>query len=314
VLGLLLSLACGTVAMDSGGVEEVDPLQITRMPSLDRPAEPLLSPLPESWYAWQVTSPSLVPVDEGEALLLFAGTEHPDPDGDKNVYRLGVARLVDGLLVGVAGAPIVAQSAWDAHSQNGPTVHIVGGTLTVWYQGRSSAEGATAIGRASSTDGWTWTPDPHNPVFSLVDERLAHPSIVARGGRLELFYLGAEGMHLATSTDGGASFTPHPDNPVLAEVHKTPEVLWDGARYLATYVQEDHIMWAESLDGLAWVTAPDPLLAPTGKGWQSERVANGQLVALPQDTGAGPAQVEVVYVGVGTGEPRNGIGIARPAG
>jgi hypothetical protein len=316
MLGLLLGCACGTAAKDSGGVGD---LQIARMPHLERPDAPVLSPMEGSWYAWQVTSPSLVQLGDGEAMLVFAGTGHPDPDGDKSAYRLGAARLVDGQLAGVSEEPIVAQSTWDAHSQNGPTVladggwrMADGGGFTVWYQGRATANGLTAIGRATSTDGWTWTPDPQNPVFSLVDERLAHPSILARDDRLELFFLGAQGMHLATSTDGGASFTRHSKRPVLAAVHKTPEVIWDGYRYLASYVQADHILWAESLDGFAWVTGTDPLLTPTGENWEASQVANGQLVRLPQDTGAGPAQVEVVYVGVGAGEPRNGIGIARP--
>jgi hypothetical protein len=282
------------------------------MPDLQRPDAPVLSPAVGSWYAWQLTSPSLVQLGGGEAMLVFAGTEHPDPDGDKSAYRLGAARLVDGQLAEVSEEPIVAQSSWDAHSQNGPTVLADGAGFTLWYQGRATAEGLTTIGRATSADGWTWIPDPDNPVFSLAGERLAHPSILARDDRLELFYLGEKGMYLATSTDGGASFTRHSESPVLTAVHKTPEVIWDGHRYLATYVQADHILWAESLDGLTWVTEADPLLTPTGEGWQSDLVANGQLVRLPQDTGAGPAKVELVYVGVGAGEPRNGIGIARP--
>jgi hypothetical protein len=292
-------------------------LAVERLPALQRPEVPVFVPIADSWYAWQLTSPSMVPMDASNDLLIFGGTEHPDPDAEKNAYLLGVARLrtqeSGATEIQVSEGPIVAQSDWDAHSQNGPTVLKIGSAFMVWYQGRATAKGNTALGRATSTDGWTWVADPANPVFALEGERIAHPSIVDRGDHLALFYLGEQGMHLATSIDGGASFQPHPENPVMPELHKTPEVLWDGGRYLATFVQDDHIMWAESLDGLAWAIAPEPLLMPTGTGWQSERVANGQLLAMPEDTGSGPAAVKVVYVGVGQGTPRNGIGIALPA-
>ncbi len=264
----------------------------------------LFAPAPDTWYAFQVTSAHRM-----GGLLWFAGTAAHDDTLEKNAYLLGVATREEEVFVG-GGTPILEPATWDAHSQNAPTVIATAEGYTMWFHGRSSDDVLPVVGRAFSVDGITWTADPDNPVYSPSSGgRAAHPTVVDDGdGRIEMWTLGEEGIEYALSSDGGASFTPFCDNPVL-RLCKTPEVTWNGERYLATYAcGEDldyRIHWAESFDGLRWVNADGPILTANGESWQSQSVANGQV---HWNEGV----IEMTYVGVGeTGaEPRNGIGVA----
>ena len=176
---------------------------------------------------------------------------------------------------------------------------------------QSSADVLPVVGRAWSDDGITWTADPDNPVYAPAGGgRAAHPTVHHDGeGRIELWTLGQEGIEFALSSDEGASFTPYCGNPVL-RLCKTPEVTWTGERYLATYACGDELAyrlhWAESFDGLRWVSADGPILTANGESWQSQSVANGQIHWNEGD-------VRVTYVGVGQegASPRNGVGIAE---
>ena len=106
-------------------------------PSLLHAAEPFLVPEPGTWYAAGITSPTVV-----DGLLLFGGTDQMDPTVDKTPYRLGAAWMKQFQLTSVTEHPILvpeASDAWDAYTQNAPTVLANEAGFTVWYVGRAAA-------------------------------------------------------------------------------------------------------------------------------------------------------------------------------
>ncbi len=272
---------------------------------------PFFTPHDNSWYQYQITSPLLF----ARELLLFAGNEAWDPTLQKGSYALGAARLEDGEVVEVSAEPILpsTEGAWDSLSQNAPTVAYDGERYVLWYHGRASDDDYPVIGRAFSTDGMTWEPDPNNPLFGdPVTQRVAHPTVYIHDDLVELWYLADDGINLALSDDGGATFTPYCGG-ALGFIGKTPEIAWTGERYILTWVTGDapnyHIRWSESFDGIRWLHADDYALEATDTDWENVGVANGQ--PLWED-----GELSMVYVGVGEsvgGRPGNGFGIAtRP--
>jgi len=284
------------------------PAALAWMPELEHAAAPFFEPDPDSWYAYQVTSPHRV----GDGLLLFAGNDDRDFDVDKGTYLLGAARLTGDKISEVSAAPILATEpeAWDALSQNGPTALEDDGGYVMWYHGRADADEVPVLGRATSADGLSWTADPDNPILGDPHtDRVAHPTARRDGALIELWYLGQDGVTMALSEDEGRTFTPYCGGD-MGFVGKTPEVLWTGERYALTWVTGDppayRIHWSESYDGIRWRHSDDLALEPTDDAWQNVGVANGQLLF------DGDA-LEMVYVGVGEetdGRLGNGFGVA----
>ncbi len=311
---LIVSVDVRPFGWSMGRDRAADPLtELSRVPELSHPAQPLLAPRDGSWFAYQVTSPSSL----DETWLAFAGTDSPDggsSDGGsgRGTYQIGIARVEDGAVVRVSSGPIVPSAgAWDAESQNSPALTFDGTTYTLYYQGLSEPDAAPVIGRAFSTDGWTWEADPNNPIHAPEGGKASHPTVIDQGdGLVEMWTIGDEGAaELSLSSDGGASFEQYCGGPTVL-AGKAPEIRWDGDRYSAVWgTQEGEISsvgWAESADGIRWVEADEPILLAGSSGWDDGTVSPGSF--LMDDSG-----ISLLYVGVAAEpgrEPRNGIGVA----
>jgi|AMFO01.1.fsa_nt_gi Predicted glycosylase len=283
--------------------------------SLDRPDTPVLQPQDGTWYAYQLTSPELHPRTDGDGdLLLFAGTDAYAPIDGKDPYSLGVALLDGRDVTWVSPEPVIAPgdfADWDIDSLNSFTAAAEADDDNSYVAFFHASKGGDYpnVGRAVSTDrGRTWTPDPDTPVLSPADgTRAAHPVVLrSPEGLLELWYLADGGLAYALSDDHGLTFHPWCNNP-LPMGGKAPQVVWTGDRYLMSWStgpgQGRYVIdWAESTDGLRWVTADQPLLQTRDTSWEDKGVANGDIV-LGDD-----GSMRIVYVGVGTSG--NGIGIA----
>jgi hypothetical protein len=286
------------------------PDAVERFPQLQHPAEPFFAPAADTFYSYQITHPFLT--DDNR--LYFGGTDAYRTD-DNNPYQLGRATLEDGAVTHVEG-PLFSDTTtgWGARSRNAPEVHAVTDGLAMWFQGYLEDGGSPAIGRATSSDGGdTWTLDPGNPIYDNPDtDGGAHPTLrVHDGGVVELWHAGLGGIMYALSTDDGQTFEPFCANPVLPRLpeeagFKSPQVVWLDDRYAMAPTQgEERILWAESFDGLRWRRASEPALRPGDASWYDTSVAGAQI--LP-----GPDGISLLFVGVGTGTPRTGLGIATP--
>lgn len=254
------------------------PTEITRFPSFQNAPAPLLVPAEGAWYARHLTSPAPL----GDSLVYFSGSS--EGGGSKNPFQIGVATLDHGVVVDMSD-PIIPADAWDAESQNDPTVVFDGTTYVLLFDGRATADSPPAIGRATSTDGYSFTTDPA-PVYTGL-EGAGHPgALLSDDGFVEMWtsYLGA--VDFAISADNGATFTAYCQNPVVPVDgdlgFKTPQVAWDGERYLMTLAvgpsPNYSLQWYESTDGLRWLAADEPVLSPSASGWDDTAVADGQVV------------------------------------
>jgi hypothetical protein len=256
-------------------------------PSLTMPDEPLLQPSPDTWYAFQVTTPSLV----GD-LLAFSGSPTYEA-ADHNPYHIGMGHLLDGTVQQISAAPVLPVSDWDAGAQHDPDLHWENDQYVLYYQGRKTPSSIPAIGRAFSEDGEKWEVDPNNPVYANVEaEGASHPSVIyADDGFVELWHGGLGGIGFALSTDGGQHFTADCNNPVL-DVRgmglKTPQVQWKDGVYRMSFAigQEEawHLGWAESYDGETWMQGGD-LLVPGIDSWNNLDVSNASFVETAEGTG-----------------------------
>lgn len=179
---------------------------------------------------------------------------------------------------------------WDAGTLGTPSLREADGVWTMWYRADDVTE-TQVIARATSTDACTWTVDPEpvlSPTESWADKAVIAPHVIEMGDELWMYYRGSRygnqgesDIGLATSSDGGQTWTPHPDNPifprgadtwdasVMADAHVWP---W-GDRYLMLYSGHDlpstpemtfddvgigkQIGLAASWDGLSWSRCGD---------------------------------------------------------
>jgi len=152
---------------------------------------------------------------------------------------------------------------------------------------------------AGTAEGQTqqWTKYEGNPVLEHGapgewDAVVDHSEVIFDGVTYHMWYAGGLAVHetdigYATSTDGGVTWTKHPDNPVLlrgapgewdAGTLQPGAVIWDGALfhmwYGAAAVPGGAGTWptgyATSPDGVTWTKHPDPVLPVGDAGsWDS---------------------------------------------
>ena len=113
-----------------------------------------------------------------------------------------------------ASNPVLVPSsspAWDDYAVSSPAVVKVGGTYIMYYNGEDKDTHTCRIGRATSTDGVTWTRSA-DPVLSPGTDgswdsyEVRYPSVHNDGSTFRMWYWGSNGscnrIGLATSTDG----------------------------------------------------------------------------------------------------------------
>ena len=269
----------------------------------------------EGWCDAHITSPHLA---EG-GLLLFSGKGQ----GTDGAYRLGALWLTDDGPA-LVEAPLLspAPGDWDRSGQVSPTSLYSPETgYTVWFHGKAGTddeEEVGAIGRATSEDGVRWVEDAANPVLGNGEAvKYTHPAVLmGEDGVVELWHLSDGGaLQFALSADGGASFVPWCGDGLPME-GKSPEVLWDGDRYLMTWSTgqpyDAKILYGESYDGIRWTFADHPALRTTEAGWHPRDISNGQLVWVE-------GALRMLYLGVWDVDAEgritsSGFGLAAPGG
>ena len=126
------------------------------------PDNPVLAGSGSGWDANHVGNPCVVWT--GFDYLLYY-------IGKGSSYSIGVANIsaggFDPTPLPYAGNPVfdVAGQAWHSGGVYAPSVMNDDGTFKMWYMGFDNTN--YRIGYAISTDGYTWTDYPSNPVFDL---------------------------------------------------------------------------------------------------------------------------------------------------
>ncbi len=169
--------------------------------------------------------------------------------------------------------PVLAPSTtWDGKGIHAPSVIKTSGTYLMAYEAESSADHHIRIGTATSADGISWTPNPHNPVIDLGDEGdwdgfyVRYPSLHFDGTTYRMWFLGRNQQSsnaeqygaeigLATSSDGSTWVKrSEPVTGMGTYGGNIPgTVLHDGSKFLMWYATPyGDIGRATSADGIAW--------------------------------------------------------------
>jgi len=190
-----------------------------------------------------------------------------------------------------------SEGSWDQNGAFRQTVIKDGATYRMWYVGYD-ADGDSAIGYATSSNGSTWAKHASNPVLapgpdgSWDSASIYSPSVIEDGGAYELWYYayddnGRVSIGHARSPNGVA-WTKDPSNPVLqpgpsgswdSQLIYAPTVVKRGPTYEMWYQGYDNdlrstIGRATSTDGTIWTKDPmNPLLEPGTEGaWDDDGV------------------------------------------
>ncbi len=171
------------------------------------------------------------------------------------------------------------------------------GTFRMWYVG--SNQKVTAIGYATSTDGFSWTkysqpvlkPGPN----AWDNASVGLGSVVWNGTRFLMWYQGSGlavypngAVGFATSPDG-FTWTKYSNNPVLKPTDvdlrllSSPFVIKETATYNMWYTARGasdlasnpiaRVLFATSYDAVTWTKLTNPSLVPSpGSGWDSGNV------------------------------------------
>lgn len=276
------------------------------------PGNPLL-PLFDcpDWHCLGHTDPWVARGAGGELVAWFS------TGGDLGGPVVGRARVSRDLTLKLdpPDRPVLqqAEGVWDVYRETVSTRWDPDeGRWTMWYLGYAvSFFDDPAIGQARSldADGAMWE-RPAEPIYRPAPGGwdfafVTGPAFVeAPDGQWRLYYAGAGttvGIGLLLSDDRGATWRPHPANPVLERDLASwdqgmlePSVLYvedgDGGRYLMWYAgyQEPldlattpiSIGLATSPDGVTWTRSPwNPVVGPGAPGtWNDLRVVSPNVV------------------------------------
>jgi hypothetical protein len=238
-------------------------------------------------------------------LLTSCATLAETAGGDQNLPSAGGGpfRKLQGAEVH-GTAPYLLDDATASYRQ--PTALPLGGTeVALYFVMHDKTGGHDVIARSHAVDGRSFygaTQDfGHSPKLVLASDQaweapdLSHPSVVATGGGVWLYYTSNGSVGLARSTDGLA-FTKA-SGPVLdggidsASVAQLP----DGT-FRMMFAQGGSIYEASSADGATWKReGADPVLAPAPP-FDTLAVVDPCLV--PRVTAAGRLHIRVLYTGL----------------
>ena len=153
--------------------------------------------------------------------------------GPRAIWYATSADGLTGWTFGNSGAAVLEKGtagAWDDTHIADPQVFKLGASSYLMLYFSRDASGLGRMGRATSTDGISWTKDAGNPVLTVGGGgtwdagTLASPGIVRDGrGHLHCWYPGdatigetGDGLGYAWSEDDGVTWVKSPLNPVLS--------------------------------------------------------------------------------------------------
>ncbi len=173
-----------------------------------------------------------------EESFIWGGTVLKDTTGYRLYYggfnslwkaSIGLATSPDGIhWTKYSNNPVLVHglsTGWDGDAVHSPCViRDSAGMYQMWYSGTS--HDTTAIGYATSSDGYTWVKHISNPIFftdksNLWESYLVTDSRVIKiGNTYHMFYFGAPGAYgyqigYATSTDG-LTWHRYLNNPIIS--------------------------------------------------------------------------------------------------
>jgi hypothetical protein len=153
--------------------------------------------------------------------LWFEGEAEVPVDSTTGVPGVAIlhATSLDGIDWTEAEDPVVVDTAPGPGDEAQPAepavVALPEGGLAMLFVGRSPRTGETALYRATSSDGQSWTVwnealELDGPPAQFEVDGIAEPAVVERGGVLQLWYVGRSGarsaLGYAVSGDGGGSW------------------------------------------------------------------------------------------------------------
>lgn len=240
------------------------------------------------------------------ALVLHCATLAETAGGDKNLPTAGGGpfRKLQAAELEHGSAPYLLDDSTAQYRH--PTVLPLGGMeVALYFTMHDKTSGHDVIARSHALDGRTFygaTQDfGHVPKQVLASDQsweapdLAHPSVVATGGGVWVYYTSNGSVGLARSSDG-LSFTKA-SGPVLdggidsASVAQLP----DGS-YRMMFAQSGAIYEAKSADGATWQRmGTDPVLGPSAP---FDVLGVFDPCFVPRVTVAGRLQFRVLYAGL----------------
>jgi len=182
----------------------------------------------------------------------------------------------DGIWTKYEGNPVMARSQLWAESDYicEPDVVYEDGLFKMWFSQMFPEGQGTALGYATSPDGFTWTKYPHNPVLVMEGGKVHRPCVIRHNGMYYVFGVqgedGSRGpatMHRWSSTDGITwgdeqlvmTATQAWENNTLSN---TAAVVEEDGTWQMLYTGGDdaiggHFGYAYSADGLRWTRYED---------------------------------------------------------
>ena len=246
------------------------------------PVTPIDDPGPSGWWRSTEVTPQVVRVDDGSYRLYYMGTAGFQWNIARGVSPDGLAFTLD---------PQRLESLGDAAQ---PDVLYENGEYRMWYV----RELEPGIWLARSTDGVTFTPVGNAPVV----REGTRPQVIHEGGSYRMWFEDADGLRVATSSDGVA-WDVRPA-PVFAAV-RTPSIAKVDGGYFMFFdewtMDGGGIRVATSSDGVHWTRRGRALDFGQAEGWDY-RVQNASVRVEADGT------LRMYYVGVGAaGNARIGL-------
>lgn len=196
------------------------------------------------------------------------------------------------------GNPVLSGTTWDSGGVFDPAVVRLGASSWVMYYTGASSTGTWSIGRATSTDGVTWTKTGTGPVLApgaagtWDSTWVGAPFVMFSGSTYRMWYTGSgtfTAIGTATSTDG-ITWVKGSDPVLVAGTAgawdesgvSRPWVLLEGGTYRMWYAGSSsgvgQIGHATSPDGIVWTKTSTPVLSPTAGSFDARGISSLAVV------------------------------------